>query len=141
MIENSVIGVRCRIGRDVTIRNSVLMGADDYEIGRRSWPGRRRRAAAAWASATARVIDGAIIDKNCRIGRNVRVANDRGIETSEETPEAMIRDGIVCVQQGRGAAGRLADVRRQNDGRNGRRCASSAIANEIPSTVWPLAGA
>ena len=30
-IENSVIGLRCRIGRDVTIRNSVIMGADFYE--------------------------------------------------------------------------------------------------------------
>ena len=31
IIENSVIGVRCRIGRNVTIRDSVLMGNDDYE--------------------------------------------------------------------------------------------------------------
>ncbi len=30
-IENSVVGLRCRIGRDVTIRNSILMGADFYE--------------------------------------------------------------------------------------------------------------
>ena len=30
-IENSVIGLRCRIGRDVSIRNSILMGADFYE--------------------------------------------------------------------------------------------------------------
>jgi glucose-1-phosphate adenylyltransferase len=46
------------------------------------------------------VIDGAIIDKNCRIGRHVRIANDARIEFSEETPEAMIRDGITCVQKG-----------------------------------------
>jgi glucose-1-phosphate adenylyltransferase len=46
------------------------------------------------------VIERAIIDKNCRIGRHVRIANDAGVETSEETPEAMIRDGIACVQKG-----------------------------------------
>ena len=45
-------------------------------------------------------IDGAIIDKNCRIGRNVRVCNDHKVNTSEETPEAMIADGIVVVQKG-----------------------------------------
>ena len=31
VIENSVIGLRCRIGRNVVIRNTVLMGADYYE--------------------------------------------------------------------------------------------------------------
>ena len=31
-IENSVIGLRCHIGRDVTIRNSIVMGADFYEM-------------------------------------------------------------------------------------------------------------
>ncbi len=98
-IENSVIGLRCRIGRGVTIRNSVLMGSDDYE--------RPEEAVQAAASGTPLVgigegttIEGAIIDKNCRIGRNTRIANDHNRETSDETPEAMIRDGIVCVQKG-----------------------------------------
>jgi glucose-1-phosphate adenylyltransferase len=45
-------------------------------------------------------IQGAIIDKNCRIGRNVRIANDRGVDSSPETPECMICDGIVVVQKG-----------------------------------------
>ena len=99
IIENSVIGLRCRIGRGVTIRNSILMGSDDYES-----------AADESASLAAglpytgigdgSLIEGAIIDKNCRIGRQVRIANDRKLDTSEETPEAMIRDGIACIQKG-----------------------------------------
>ncbi len=98
-IENSVIGLRCHIGRGVTIRNSILMGSDDYQS----------TADAAQAAAAGQppqgigagsVIEGAIIDKNCHIGRNVRVLNARGIDTSEETPEAMIRDGVACVQKG-----------------------------------------
>ena len=32
------------------------------------------------------LIEGAIIDKNCRIGRNVRIVNDRRLDTSDETP-------------------------------------------------------
>jgi glucose-1-phosphate adenylyltransferase len=99
IIENSVIGLRCRIGRDVIIRNSILMGSDDYE------------SAEEMAKATAAglplmgigertVIEGAIIDKNCRIGGKLRIANERGVDSSEETPEAMIRDGIACIQKG-----------------------------------------
>jgi len=97
-IENSVIGLRSRIGRNVTIRNSILMGADFYETD--------HDAAAYARSGEPRlgigeqtVIEGAIIDKNCRIGCNLRIANDRNVETSEETPEAMIADGVACVQK------------------------------------------
>ena len=99
VVENSVVGVRCHIGRGVVIRNSVLLGVDEYETANES------AAAAAqgqppMAIGDGTFIQGAIIDKNCRIGRNVRIANDAGLETSEETPEAMIRDGIACVQKG-----------------------------------------
>jgi glucose-1-phosphate adenylyltransferase len=45
-------------------------------------------------------IDGAIIDKNCRIGRGVRIANDARLESSPETPESMVADGILIVQKG-----------------------------------------
>jgi glucose-1-phosphate adenylyltransferase len=103
VIENSVIGVRCRIGRDVTIRNAVLLGNDEYESA--------AEAEAADAAGLPRqgigsgtVIDRAIIDKNCRIGRNVRVINARELESTEntpdDTPEAVIRDRVVCVQRG-----------------------------------------
>ena len=46
------------------------------------------------------VIEGAIIDKNCRVGRGARIANDRGLSGSPETPQAMIADGIIVVQKG-----------------------------------------
>jgi glucose-1-phosphate adenylyltransferase len=99
IIENSVIGVRCHIGRGVSIRNSVLLGVDEYETAADA-----HKAAAAgqppMAIGEGTHIEGAIVDKNCRIGRHVRIANDSGAETSEETPEAMIRDRIVCVQKG-----------------------------------------
>ncbi len=57
------------------------MGADFYDIAGRS--GRLRRAGEpAVGIGENSVIEGAIIDKNCRIGRNVRVTNDRGLETT-----------------------------------------------------------
>jgi glucose-1-phosphate adenylyltransferase len=99
VIENSIIGLRCQIGAGAVIRNSILMGSDDYETAEEA----TAAAVAGWPPVgigAQSVIEGAIIDKNCRIGRGVRIANDRGVDTSEETPEAMIRDGIACVQKG-----------------------------------------
>ncbi len=47
VIENSIIGLRCLIGRNVTIRNSILMGNDYLRAARRPGhrPQQRRRAA------------------------------------------------------------------------------------------------
>jgi glucose-1-phosphate adenylyltransferase len=95
-IENSVIGLRCRIDRDVTIRNSILMGADFYES---SDP------LAASDSAeqppigigAGSVIEGAIVDKNCRIGPRVRIINDAQIEDARAGECCAIRDGILVV--------------------------------------------
>jgi glucose-1-phosphate adenylyltransferase len=42
-------------------------------------------------------IEGAIVDKNCRIGKNVRVCNESGVEDSPENECAVIRDGVVVV--------------------------------------------
>ena len=98
VIENSVIGLRCRIGRDVAIRNSILMGADFYET-----PVEATAAKSAGRPhlgiGEGAYIDGAIIDKNCCIGRQVRIANDRGVDSSEELPEGMIADGIVMIHK------------------------------------------
>ena len=44
------------------------------------------------------VIEGAIVDKNCRIGRDVRIVNERQIENSDgDNDTCMIRDGIPIV--------------------------------------------
>jgi glucose-1-phosphate adenylyltransferase len=103
LIENSVIGVRCRIGKNVTIRDSVLMGNDEYETAAEAAEadaaGKPRQGIGAGTT-----IRGAILDKNCRIGERVSITNARGLETTEntadETEQAVIRDGIVCVQRG-----------------------------------------
>ena len=97
VVENSVIGLRCRIGRGAVVRNSVIMGADEYDCP--SQMARDQQTITQGIGAGAH-IEGAIIDKNCRIGRNVRIINERGVETSPETAEAMINDGIVIIQKG-----------------------------------------
>ena len=96
VIENSVIGLRARIGRDVVIRNSIVMGADFYET-----PGDiaalRGNGHPPLGIGDGSHIEGAIVDKNARIGRNVRIVNEQGVENTEETPFGMIRDGIVVL--------------------------------------------
>ncbi|HVU90579.1 MAG TPA: glucose-1-phosphate adenylyltransferase [Pirellulales bacterium] len=96
VIENSVVGLRCQIGRNVTIRNSVIMGADYYESPD-DLSADRAEGRPPLGIGDNTVIEGAIIDKNCRIGSNVRVTNERGVDTTGETPEAMVCEGIVVV--------------------------------------------
>ena len=97
VIENSVIGVRARIADNVTIRERYIMGIDVLEDRQQPRRESAARPARLWASATNSVIEGAIIDKNARIGRNVKVVNQRGTADSEEHPTHVIRDGVVVI--------------------------------------------
>jgi len=95
-IERSVIGIRARIGKDSTVINTYMMGCDYYEsldeiarehieilmgIGERCY------------------IKNAIIDKNCRIGDDVRINGGKHLE-NKETNEYVIKDGIVVIKKG-----------------------------------------
>ena len=94
-IENSVIGLRCRIGDNVTIRDSVLMGADYY--------GPHEVITGELASLGVHdgaVIAGAIIDKNCHIGRNVQVQPRDGLGEDADFGDVVIRDGVIVVKKG-----------------------------------------
>jgi glucose-1-phosphate adenylyltransferase len=97
-VENSVIGLRCRIGSGVTIRNSILMGADFYESAADLAENARLGRPAVGIGAES-VIERAIIDKNCRIGRGVQVMNPDGLLSSAEVDGVMICDGIVAVEK------------------------------------------
>jgi len=96
VIENSVIGVRAQIAENVTIRNSYIMGADSYENPKQIAANVRANRPNIGIGAGSR-IENAIVDKNARIGRNVRITNADGIEESEEAPHYVIRDKIVVI--------------------------------------------
>lgn len=91
VIENSVIGVRSHIGEQCVIRDSVLMGNDYYE----STGDRGERPALGVGPRTK--IEGAIIDKNCRIGADCSLVNDRTRGEVDERDGWMIRDGILIA--------------------------------------------
>jgi len=97
-IENSVLGIRSHIGRGTTIVNCYMMGADYYEtleqmekdtnigipklgIGERCY------------------IKNAILDKNCRIGNDVRINAGAHLENTDHTLYT-VKDGIVVIKKG-----------------------------------------
>jgi len=94
-INHAVIGLRSQIGPKTQIRSSILMGADYYETeADRTENKRRGRPAIGIGEGT--VIEGAIIDKNARIGRNVHIRHlpDR---PDSETANWAVRDGLVVI--------------------------------------------
>jgi len=97
-VENSVIGIRTRIGYGTTIVSCYIMGTDYYEtleemntsvgnglpklgIGERCY------------------IKNAIIDKNCRIGNDVRINGGKHLSNADHLLYT-IKDGIVVVKKG-----------------------------------------
>jgi glucose-1-phosphate adenylyltransferase len=94
-IERAVIGIRSVIETGSTIRNSILMGADFYQDeDPRPVPGRPPLGIGANC-----VIEGAIIDKNARIGNNV-VISPAGKPENVDGDNFYIRDGVVVVPKG-----------------------------------------
>src|SRR5262249_13146830 len=97
-ITHSVVGVRTRIGRETVIRDSVLLGADRFETDQERAEN-RRRGVPDFSVGHGTVIENAILDKDCRVGSNVRIVNkDRRQNADGEN--YVIRDGIVVIPKG-----------------------------------------
>ena len=94
-IDRCVIGIRSRIGKNSLISNTYMMGNDSYEslkdvadnkidimmgIGDRCY------------------IHNCIVDKNCRIGDDVRINGGRHID-NVETDTYLVKDGIVVIKK------------------------------------------
>jgi glucose-1-phosphate adenylyltransferase len=96
-LKQCVIGVRSRIGPGSRLTRTIMMGADYYE----SDSERAAKAATGRPSVgigAGSVIEGAIIDKNACIGRDVVI---RGLpdRPDVETQHYSVRDGIVIVMK------------------------------------------
>lgn len=97
-IDHSVIGIRTRIGKDSVVKNSYTMGSDYYQsmeeistnningiinigIGERCF------------------INNTIVDKNCKIGDDVRLNGGKHLE-DVNTNLYTVKDGIIVVKKG-----------------------------------------
>jgi glucose-1-phosphate adenylyltransferase len=96
-LERAVVGIRTRIGIGTTISNSYIMGSDNYQtldeinetisrgippigIGERCY------------------INNAILDRNCRIGNDVRINGGSHLEdTNHEL--YVVKSGIVVIKK------------------------------------------
>jgi glucose-1-phosphate adenylyltransferase len=97
-IEQSIIGIRSRIGRQATVRHSVIIGADRFETeAERAL--NAQRGIPNFTIGDGTVIEQAILDKDCRIGKNVRIVNQRGVR-EDEGLNYVIREGIVVIPRG-----------------------------------------
>jgi glucose-1-phosphate adenylyltransferase len=94
-IDRAVIGIRSRIGRNVRIRNSLLIGADSYETLDEIRATEARGIPPVGVGSDS-IVEGAIIDKNARIGRGVRIVNQARIK-EKDGDGYFIREGIVVV--------------------------------------------
>jgi len=91
-IADSVVGIRTHVSPGATIRRSVLLGADFYEE-------ETNATAVPLGIGRGTVLDRVIVDKNARIGDNVRLTNADRIDQADGTGY-YIRNGIVIVPKG-----------------------------------------
>jgi glucose-1-phosphate adenylyltransferase len=98
VLERCVIGLRSRLGKNVTLRDTILIGADRYETDQER-VANRRASVPDCGVGEGSVIERAIVDKDCRIGRNVRIASD-GARPDDDGPNYHVRDGIVVIPNG-----------------------------------------
>jgi glucose-1-phosphate adenylyltransferase len=96
-LTRSIIGLRSRIGHGSHIEASILMGADYYQS-IEEMRADIRAGSPRIGIGEGSIIRRAIIDKNARIGSNVRLVNESGIENADgEGGSYYIRDRIIIV--------------------------------------------
>lgn len=96
-VKRSVIGVRSRVETGCVIDNALLMGADYYESPAQRLENVENGIVPLGVGANS-TIQKAIVDKNARIGRNVRIVNrDHVREATREDLGFVIQNGIVVV--------------------------------------------
>ena len=97
---NSIIGLRSRLDSGVRIEDSIIMGSDFFEpiedIRTDLAAGRPHI-----GIGENTVVRRAIVDKDVRIGKNVKLVNAEGIEKKDaEDGSYFIREGIILVPKG-----------------------------------------
>ncbi len=94
-IQNSIIGIRSFIGKNTTIKDTVIMGADYYPWHK---PELRERVEGPESPGIDEdsYIEGAIIDKNVSIGKRCIIKNRDNVQEADGE-NFYIRDGVVVI--------------------------------------------
>lgn len=94
-ISNAVVGLRTTIGSNVIVQSAIIMGADYYET-EAELAENRRLGRPDIGIGSGSIIKGAIVDKNARIGKNVKILALPN-RPDGEGENWVARDGIVIV--------------------------------------------
>jgi glucose-1-phosphate adenylyltransferase len=94
-LRRCLVGLRSRIGHNVMLRDTVIIGADRFETDAEREEN-RRRGIPDFNVGDNCVIERAILDKDCRVGRNVQLINRRKVQ-EDEGDNYVIRDGIIVI--------------------------------------------
>jgi len=97
-MDQCVVGIRSRVGHGSTVVSSYLMGNDYYET-LADINSANEKGIPLLGIGNRCYIKNAIIDKNCRIGDDVRINGGTHLENTDQ-PLYTIKDGIVVVKKG-----------------------------------------
>jgi glucose-1-phosphate adenylyltransferase len=95
-IDNTIVGVRSRIGKFTNIKSSIIMGIDFYQSMKDMETNPKLILLGIGENCH---IENTIIDKNVKIGDNCTIKGGNHLEDSE-TDTHCVRDGIVIVRKG-----------------------------------------
>lgn len=96
-IEQSVVGIRSRIGHGTTIVNTYIMGNDYYETIDEMEVNTKKGLPMIGIGERCYIKD-AIIDKNCRIGNDVRINGGKHLANTDHSLYT-VKDGIIVVKK------------------------------------------
>lgn len=97
-VEQSIIGIRSRIGNGSVVKKTYIMGCDFYEDLDEIVELRKKQDPPPMGVGENCHIEQAILDKNCRIGDNVCIKGNPDLEDADHDNYA-IRDGIVVIKK------------------------------------------
>ena len=96
-LESTVVGIRTRIGNGTTVANSYIMGSDYYETLLEIQDSREKGIPTVGIGERC-YIKNTIIDKNVRIGNDVRINGGSHLADSDHSLYT-VKDGIVVIKK------------------------------------------
>lgn len=96
VIDGSIIGLRSRIGENTVIKESIVMGNDQYQTLQEIATGQDEIPMGVGHYCH---IEHAILDKDCRIGNNVVIKGGPHLPDTD-ADEFVVRDGVVVIKKG-----------------------------------------
>ncbi len=97
-IKHAVVGIRSRVGEGTKVENAYLMGSDRYQTLIEIQAEVDQGSPLIGVGENCVIIN-AILDKNCRVGNNVRIEGGPHLEDGDFGTYA-VKDGIVVIKKG-----------------------------------------